>query len=145
MMLSVLNKREVRRALALLCYGIIIAGSSVPGKSIPKLFQFTPDKLIHCAEYMVFGFTILFWMSFEFATMSNRKLYAIVLLTGAVAAGLDELYQHLTPGRTPDFYDWCLDVTGVGLSIILFHVIRRKLDQLFASESWANNPSKKTG
>lgn len=132
-MLSVLNKLSVRRAIALLCYAVILAGSSVPGKSIPKFFELTPDKLIHCAEYMVFGLTILFWLSFEFVEMTNLKLYGIVLIVGAIAAGLDELYQHLTPGRSPDFYDWCLDVIGVALSIILFHVIRKRIEQLLGT------------
>ena len=36
---------------------------------------------------------------------------------------LDENYQRLTPGRTPDIWDWVLDTIGVLLAAIICHLI----------------------
>ena len=95
---------------------LIIAGSSVPGKNIPKAFEFTPDKLIHCAEYFVFGYLLFNWATVEFATQQSRTVL-ITLLLGSLMGVIDENYQRLTPGRTPDFWDWVLDTIGIILAI----------------------------
>ncbi len=121
-----INSLWFRRSCALGCYGVIILGSSVPGKQIPKFFELTPDKLIHCLEYLVFGSVILFWLLAELHQPSRSKLFFTMIILGAAGAALDELYQNLTPGRSPDFYDWCIDAVGILISIPLFKLWRRK-------------------
>ena len=36
--------------------GLIILGSSIPGKSMPPIMAFTWDKLLHVSEYAILGF-----------------------------------------------------------------------------------------
>lgn len=95
---------------------LILAGSSVPGHKIPEAFQLTPDKLIHCAEYFFLGSAIFYWLSQEFSIQGNYKLILMTLLIGSAFGMLDENYQRLTPGRTPDVWDWVLDTIGVLLA-----------------------------
>ncbi|MBI3482713.1 MAG: VanZ family protein [Bacteroidetes bacterium] len=106
---------------------MIILGSSIPGKKIPEIFTLTPDKLIHCVEYLVLGFLLMRWLTSDFTSFTGKKSAVIVLLVGALCAMADELYQNLTPNRTPDFYDWCLDVVGLMISIPFFDFLRRKI------------------
>jgi VanZ family protein len=123
---QVVSSVSFRRFAAIVIYIVILAGSSVPGSSIPKIFKFTPDKLIHCLEYFTFGFLVIRWVVAEFKT-SFRYQVLITLALGAFAAMFDELYQHLTPGRTPDVWDWCLDVVGIVLSILIFRLFQNKV------------------
>lgn len=122
---QVISSVSFRRFAAIVIYIVILAGSSVPGHKIPSVFKFTPDKLIHCLEYFVFGFLVIRWVAIEFKTSFFYQVL-ITLALGAAAAMFDELYQHLTPGRTPDVLDWCLDVVGILLSILVFRLIQKK-------------------
>ncbi|MBK7650915.1 MAG: VanZ family protein [Flammeovirgaceae bacterium] len=105
---------------------LIILGSSIPGNKIPEAFALTPDKLIHCAEYFVLGLLIHQWLTREFPFSKKRNLFFIALLIGSVFGIIDENYQRLTPGRTPDVWDWVLDTVGVLLAVIVSHVASRK-------------------
>jgi VanZ family protein len=105
-------------------YLLIIAGSSIPGQSIPGVFQLTPDKLLHCGEYFVFGFLITRWVDTELKSPIS-KIVLSVLILGGLCAMVDELYQHLTPNRTPDVYDWIIDFAGIAISIPSFYFLQR--------------------
>ena len=126
-MTDLLTSLKFKRAAWILIFAIILAGSSVPGQNIPSVFQLTPDKLIHCLEYFVLGLMIIRWVDGEFASLSFNKMILVTLLIGGTCGMLDELYQHLIPNRSPDFYDWCLDITGVALSTLFFNYWKRKI------------------
>lgn len=115
-----------KRSSVVVFYALILVGSSVPGKKIPEIFRLTSDKLIHGAEYTIMGFFLVRWLSAELDPLWNRAVF-FTLLIGATCAMLDELYQNLTPNRSPDFYDWCLDVVGISLSIPLYTFWRKKI------------------
>jgi len=123
---QVLRSVSFRRFAALAIYIGILAGSSIPGHKIPSVFEFTPDKLIHCLEYFIFGFLLIRWVVVEFKVSFTFQVL-ITLVLGSMAAMFDELYQHLTPGRTPDVWDWCLDFVGLLLSIFIFRLFQNKL------------------
>jgi len=123
---QVISSVSFRRFAAVVIYIGILVGSSIPGHKIPTVFQLTPDKLIHCLEYFIFGFLVIRWVVVEFKTSFFFQV-VITLALGAVAAMADELYQHLTPGRTPDVWDWCLDVVGIALSILIFRLFQNKV------------------
>ena len=108
-----------RRILALTVTCIILAGSSIPGKNIPAVFSLTPDKLIHCAEYAVLGFFLFRWLCAEYVIFSLSRISVLTLLLGLIMGVIDENYQRLIPGRTPDFWDWILDSIGVFLAVAL--------------------------
>ena len=114
-----------RAGLAVFCL-LIIIGSSIPGNKIPEAFALTPDKLIHCIEYFILGLLILHWISREFQFNKKGNLFLLVLLIGSTFGAIDENYQRLTPGRTPDVWDWVLDTVGVLLAIVVSHVALRK-------------------
>ena len=123
---QVLSSVSFRRFGALVIYIIILLGSSVPGPNIPAVFKLTPDKLIHCLEYFIFGLLLIRWVVVEFKTAFHYQVLITAVL-GALGAMFDELYQHLTPGRTPDIWDWCLDVVGISLSIVIFRIFQNKI------------------
>lgn len=104
---------------------IIFAGSSIPSKNIPGIFSLTPDKLIHCAEYAVLGFFLYHWLRLEFPSYTPGKISTITFFIGSIIGIADENYQRLTPGRTPNFWDWVLDSVGVLLIIIVMNYITR--------------------
>lgn len=117
-----------RVSLAFFCL-LILAGSSVPGNKIPKAFELTPDKLIHCAEYFVLGLAIFFWLAHEFSLEKRYQLIVITILIGSLFGILDENYQRLTPGRTPDVWDWVLDTIGVLIATLVGnYFINRKAE-----------------
>lgn len=118
-----------KRATAIGWFALIILGSSIPGKKIPAIFQLTPDKLIHCIEYFVLGFLLSRWFASDLK-LSWRKIVLVILLVGAMCGMTDELYQYLTPNRTPDFYDWCLDFTGLVLSVLVFSLLKKRISWL---------------
>ncbi len=105
---------------------IIFAGSSVPGRSIPEVFSLTPDKIIHCLEYAVLGFFLFRWLRFEYPAVTLFKMSSITFILGSLMGIVDENYQRLTPGRSPDFWDWVLDSIGVLLAVISMNYLARK-------------------
>ena len=119
------SKTIARAGLAVFCL-LIIIGSSIPGNKIPEAFALTPEKLIHCIEYFILGLLILHWISREFQFNKKGNLFLLVLLIGSTFGAIDENYQRLTPGRTPDVWDWVLDTVGVLLAIVVSHVALRK-------------------
>jgi len=124
-----LSSTVFKRTTAIGWFVLIILGSSIPGKKIPAIFQLTPDKLIHCVEYFVLGFLLSRWFATE-VKFPWKKVVLLVLFVGALCGMTDELYQNLTPNRTPDFYDWCLDFTGVVLSTLVFSALRKRISWL---------------
>ena len=128
-MLKTLRSLTFKRGAAISVYAVILIGSSIPGSQIPEIFQFTPDKLIHCAEYFTLGFMIMRWANAEFALWGQTKIQLLVLLIGAVCGMTDELYQNLIPNRSPDIYDWYLDLTGIILSMPAFSFWKAKIFQ----------------
>jgi VanZ family protein len=104
--------------LPVVLYAVILAGSSVPGENIPKVFQLTPDKLIHFVEYFVFTFFLARALVAR-TDMKRSHVWAICLAVGWAAAALDEFYQSFVPGRTPDYRDWLIDAAGVWAGVAL--------------------------
>jgi len=113
---------------------LIIAGSSIPGKEIPSAFQFAPDKLIHCAEYFVFGYLLFNWLKLEFSGTKQHLIIIATILLGSMMGIIDENYQRLTPGRSPDIWDWVLDTIGVLLAIGLILLLNRMAENKKGSQ-----------
>ncbi len=122
-------KLSFARVFAILIPLLILAGSSVPGNKIPKAFELTPDKLIHCAEYAVLGFFLFRWIDLEFR-LKRSSTALLTLLVGSAFGILDESYQRLIPGRTPDVYDWVLDTIGVVIAIGISPWLWQKLAEI---------------
>jgi len=123
------NNLAWSRVYALAVVIIILAGSSVPGKKIPEVFTLTPDKLIHCLEYAVLGLFLFRWLRLEYIRHTLFKISLLTLLLGSLMGVLDENYQRLTPGRSPDFWDWVLDSVGVLIAVILMNYLAKGKSQ----------------
>lgn len=90
-------------AFALLLLGI----SSIPSQDLPETEMLGLDKGVHFALYGGFG-----------ALAARAGFCGIAgVFAGAAWGGLDETYQRLIPGRTPDWADWTADVCGAAVGV----------------------------
>jgi VanZ family protein len=135
------NNLPWARTLLILTVALIFAGSSVPSKNIPGIFSLTPDKLIHCAEYAVLGFFLFHWLRLEFISSTSERLNLSTFFIGSLIGIADENYQRLTPGRTPNFWDWVLDSIGVLLVILLMTYLLRRSTNRKGSTNGASSRS----
>lgn len=106
---------------------LIWGGSSIPSYDIPKVFELTPDKLIHFAEYLILGVFISRWIHFDFSHFSSLQKLILIVTIGSVVGAIDETWQSFIPGRTPDYRDWLMDVTGVLIAGLIFYFRKRKI------------------
>lgn len=89
--------------------GFILLASSIPGTDLPKVTLPHLDKLVHLCFYGVLGFLL---------ALSGAS-FAHCLKLAAFFGLVDELYQALTPERSPDPMDWVCDVVGASIGIYL--------------------------
>ena len=99
---------------------LIILGSSIPGRSVPNLFLFSWDKLLHVVEYYIFG--ILGYRAFQFEYKNIRYFLPI---SGIIFGCIDEAWQSFIPGRYPSYYDIIADGIGVTFGVISFIFFKR--------------------
>ena len=112
---------------ALLYAVLIVCMSSIPGKSLPDLSWLSQDKLIHMAEYTIFGLLASRAMVSRVPTRGQAFLFTF-LIAGAFGA-LDEFYQTLIPGRDSSYGDWVADIVGVALGSSLYLLWKFYRDQ----------------
>ena len=75
------------------------------------------DKIAHFSSYFLLSLALCSWLWLGSVPVFKQVLVVIVLLMGYSA--LEEWTQHLSPGRTSDFYDWLADVSGFTLGCVL--------------------------
>lgn len=75
-------------------------------------------KAAHFTEFALLGTVLLRLARLRGKTASNAAALSIGL--GFLAACLDELLQHFSPGRGPGFRDVCLDLAGVTAGVCLY-------------------------
>ena len=101
---------------------LILIGSSIPGKSVPTVFAFTWDKLLHVIEYFFLG--VLGYRAYE---DRHKYITIIVSMFGILFGCFDEIWQSFTPGRHPSYYDVIADGIGVILGVSTIHIIKSQL------------------
>ena len=97
---------------------LILIGSSIPGKSVPTVFAFTWDKLLHVIEYFFLG--ILGYRAYR---NSYKYITIMISMFGIIFGCIDEMWQSLIPGRNPSYYDVIADGIGVILGVITIRMI----------------------
>lgn len=108
MLFVTLNNQKTYRILFGLYLIAILAASSIPGHSMPKIIILSPDKLLHLAEYFVLG--VLAYLSF--------KRFSWPLFIGLILfACFDEIWQSFIPGRRPSVFDVAADILGIMIVI----------------------------
>ncbi len=102
---------------------LIFILTSIPGKSIPKIFGGV-DKLKHFGAYFVLsillGFTI--HLQNKFPQVSKKWILFTLLIT-SIYGLFDEVHQIFIPGRTFDWWDLVADVVGSIIGIFLVKLI----------------------
>ena len=114
-----LTKNQYRIGMVLYILAIL-AASSIPGKSLPKLVILSPDKLLHIAEYGILGF--LAYKSFDSMSLT-------IIVGSLLFAGLDEFLQSFVPGRMPSIYDVIADLIGFTIVVGTMYYYSRKRAQ----------------
>ena len=102
---------------------VITFGSSIPGNSIPELYIFGMDKLLHVLEYFIFGYLLI-------NSASDKTQYPVYLsfVLGICFALIDETYQLTVIGRSSSSFDVIADAIGLTLAIIFNHKFSKILD-----------------
>ena len=99
---------------------LILIGSSIAGKSIPTVFTFTWDKLLHVIEYFFLG--VLGYRAYE---NEHKYIAIIVSIFGILFGFIDEIWQSFIPGRYPSYYDVIADGIGVILGVLTIRMIKK--------------------
>ncbi len=97
---------------------LIVALSSIPGKSFPDVKWLSYDKLIHLGEYAVFS--ILVYRAAASLRREDRFLLGIAIVLAGLFGALDELYQLWIPGRNSSFADWSADQVGAVIGAVSY-------------------------
>ena len=109
------RRRSLLAAPAVAYAVLIFAASSLPGSQVPATGVPNGDKLLHAAEYGVFGLLLLLPVR-----DLGRRGSLVALAVGGVFAATDELHQAFVPGRSADVLDFAIDVVGLLLAVAVF-------------------------
>ena len=109
-----------RKSVFALSYALlIVALSSIPGKSYPTALILSHDKVIHLLEYAGFAF-LLTWARPAAASALH------VIIFASLFGVADELYQSFIPGRDSSVADWAADSIGAAVGVYAFHLWNRR-------------------
>ncbi len=75
------------------------------------------DKLIH---FLVYGLIATGFYRAASPTYSTAAATWLAILLTSFFGGLDEIWQSLHPGRTPEWGDWFADTAGAILAVYLY-------------------------
>ncbi len=110
------SRQRLLRWIAFSAYALLLLSlSSIPGPNLPHELSRVNDKLLHGTAYLGAGLLA------RLATGSTPAATAAVAVLGAI----DENYQRLIPGRTPDPRDWAADLVGGFLGALLTALVER--------------------
>ena len=82
------------------------------------------DKLAHLIAYA--GLASLLYVVVALFRRVTWKTHVAMFVAIALYATADELLQDLVPHRTSDLKDWCADLLGAGLSLLLCAAVHRR-------------------
>jgi hypothetical protein len=122
-----LERRILAWIPAAVYVGLIFAVSSIPG-SLHGIIPFVLfDKVAHVVEFAGLGLFLTVAFRGTLPRASMKLVVLFVLGVGLAIGVLDELYQHLVPGRAVEFLDWVADTIGVtaGCTVAVIHYRRR--------------------
>lgn len=83
------------------------------------------DKLIHLAEYAIFGFLLIRAVDSSGNGLSIRKAVIITFIIGTFCGLTDELHQSVVPGRYATVADFIFDSIGTFTGAVLFSISRK--------------------
>lgn len=101
--------------------------SHQPYVVVPDIGIRIEDKILHFIAYLIFGLSIVYSICGLKRNINKKRLFVILIVTGAVYALSDELHQLYVPGRDADVYDFLADVLGIIASYYVYPVIMKLL------------------
>ena len=111
-------------ALPILLYSaLIFTLSSFPQPDFVDLGFDLSDKLLHLAEYFVFGIFSIIALNGYRPDMAKYKAVLLIVFIGFLYGLSDEAHQYFVPGRVADIGDLAADTAGVLLSLITIKYI----------------------
>lgn len=108
---------------------LIFILTSIPGKSIPKIFGVS-DKIKHFGAYFVLAFLLNFTLIIQkkYPFLAKNSILFTFLIT--LFYGLfDEIHQIFIPGRYFDWWDLVADAVGGLLGIVLVKIFMYFIDE----------------
>jgi VanZ family protein len=99
--------------------GFIFYMSGLPVVSLPVLFPHL-DKVIHIAEYAIFGWLLARAIKYSFQNLNITRLYLIVVAASLIYGISDEFHQSFVVTRIPCAWDVLADAIGGLLGVFLF-------------------------
>jgi VanZ family protein len=104
--------------------------SSIPGYSIPGLWVFSFDKIIHTLIYLVFAWAVHRGIRHQTKyPLLAKHHYLFTFVIVALYGASDEIHQYFVPMRSCSLYDWFADCLGSVLYLIS-NWLRRKIKPL---------------
>ncbi len=104
---------------------VILVATTVPFPSgIIETGPFPFDKVVHFGLYAVLG-----WSVHRAVRAGGGRRPLSILAAWAVGltfGALDELHQHLVPGRDPSVADWAADAAGYTAAFLASSVLARR-------------------
>lgn len=101
---------------------LIFIVSSIPLKA-PKVFQFwSADKLVHLVLYGVFAVCLRKTFQHVKNHFIAKRPELFTLLTAALYGAFDEMHQYFVPHRTVSALDFCADVAGAAIGLIILQI-----------------------
>jgi len=108
---------------------LIFILTSIPGKSIPKIFGVS-DKIKHFGAYFVLAFLLNFTLIIQkkYPFLAKKSIIFTFLIT--LFYGIfDEIHQIFIPGRYFDWWDLVADAVGGFLGILIVKILMYFVDE----------------
>ena len=90
--------------------------------------DFPVRKCAHASEYAVLGVLIL-GAAYSFSEGRKKKMVLLSWGLATLYAATDEFHQLFVPGRSCQFRDVCIDSAGALTGVLLFSLIKHKIEK----------------
>ncbi len=117
-----MKNKKISNIFFILWIIVIISVSSIPHLKAPGPDKIGMDKIYHFAEYFILA---TFFLKSEYFSL-NRKKVKIFTAFIFIFPFIDELHQHLIPGRQCSVYDALADTLGLLIPFLIVGYIHLK-------------------
>ncbi len=116
---------------SLLCFIVIFILMAIPGTMIPPIPNFRDwlqwDKISHLLFFGGLSYVML-RDRYQSPSVNNKFFtYGFIFFIGVSYGAFTEWFQHLPfVKRDGNYFDWCADIIGVALGMLLFSLLLKK-------------------
>ncbi len=106
----------MRWALAIGYAVLIMIVSSIPSGDFPVGMPLHLDKVAHAVEYAILALLVC-----RAVRRPGQRALVLIALFCTIYGIMDELHQHLIPGRFPSIWDAAADTAGSVIAAVVWH------------------------